>query len=176
MVLQVLLQGSGKKSFFLRSGKKNRKKFPTMPEVFEMGSFEYAAEARDLLNLSSYIPKRSHPHIREDLDAFICSSLALESLSLLSFEDSSHEAALLLQLADDFLTQIEVAKEAKEKLNLVYQFLVELLAHSGVIDPELFESASKNRLKMLLRIVEETGEKGLRSLKEFEGFYGRVLG
>lgn len=175
MILHVLLQVSGKKSFFLHSGKKNRKKYPTLPEIFDQGRFEYAPETRDIQNLSAYFPERSRRSLREDLDSFLCASLVFESLGMLAHEDGAEDAALFFQLAEDFLSQLGKAEQAQEKLRCVYHALVDLLASSGMIDPEVFQSASKHKLRKLVHVTQDASGRQLKSWKDFEKFCDAVL-
>jgi DNA repair protein RecO len=175
LVIHVLLKVHGKKSFFLHSGRKNRKKYPTLPEVFESGRFEFAEGSNDITPLSAYFPENSHRALREHLDNLLCAGTALECLDLLTNEASTDDAALLFQLTDDFLKSLEMIQEPHNRLRVLYFFLVELLTYSGYLDPEDFQSPSRNQMLRLLRCVEQSSGRKVKSLEQFEGLLNAAL-
>lgn len=148
LVLKVLSASGEKLSLFARGARQSKRRFSGGIDLFDSGKFETKRGRGTLVNVTSFVPQRSLPNLRQDLNKLSIATLLCESIDLIVPEDNV-ENEDLHQTFYLGLQAIDEAADVKSALRACFFCLATTMRMLGMLDEKPTAASSKNLLALL---------------------------
>lgn len=164
LVLRVITKNNGKLILFAPFAKKSTKKLGKL-DILDFGSFTYEEKQNEFKVLKEFQCYTSFPQLRNSLDKIIIATFLAEVFDIFVPENDPHSQELF-DLFFYKLQEIEIKKELKYDLKLLFEAIWSLLTFSGHKPKKQYIIPSYNNLKSLIELAEGYAEKKFETTKE----------
>ncbi|MGI6680374.1 MAG: hypothetical protein ACOX3T_02630 [Bdellovibrionota bacterium] len=162
IVLTAITKEDKKLSFFASNIKRSNKK-QSIPEIFDICSFEIIEKEEDKLSkLKDYKFISNFKNLRDNFTKLCASTTLIEATNNLVKDGDTTKNIFKLLSSSLFL--IDKEEETLKVFKILYDTLFELLVLLGFENRRLKKPASKKHLISLLNKIEEVSEQKLKSL------------
>lgn len=162
LILTVLCEIEGKRSFMAKQARKSRKRFGSSFDIFDTGRFEIKQGRGNLPLVTSYIPASSFRGLRDNLDRLMLASLLCEAFDALLLEESPGEEpfhALLIAT----LQALNDSGDVRGMLRSSYECIATLLELCGYLERSQLAAPSARGFIQLIQSTEQYAERKLRT-------------